>query len=416
MRSLVSVVSLLFVYSNFVSTAGAAPSVRKPASQFQTKSQKPTKPQKNSQANQKAKHGQRTDPISYLQTRTRATLTELKSRPLRAATASSGKIIEAETSLTKASWLATIYKQQLVANGNAERMLSDKRLMASVLDTELGKTAREFYPKTLGLKEFLASRRLVDASGKIVASGEAIEEALHQEFPSGFVVRPAVGVAPSERGRGLFSTTDAFIVALLKDKSILYHPSFLHKPIESHILGRPASGEAIVIQEDLVTAAETKAPLKFRYFQETRIHTYEGRVVADAVPSRWVQSDLLKPEDIQRAEAFVQKFLSSLPAALLNRQAWGVDVAVMDNGELRINDIVTNRGDRIQWSSYLEQPQVIAAYTKHFEGHANLHLTGLSGALTRFGFSNYFPYWAKRIEKAKPGLPKVLAYFPPFPW
>jgi hypothetical protein len=92
-----------------------------------------------------------------------------------------------------------------------------------------------------------------------------------------------------------------------------------------------------------------------------------------------------------------------------------VDVAVLDNGEMRITDVVTNRGKPIQWSSYLEQPRVIGAYARHFETYYGLRFQGISGSLIRHNFANYFPYWEKRIEKAKPGLTKMLAYLPPIP-
>jgi len=79
-------------------------------------------------------------------------------------------------------------------------------------------------------------------------------------------------------------------------------------------------------------------------------------------------------------------------------------------------DVVTNRGKPIAWSSYLEQPRVIAAYTHHFEEFYGLHYGGLSGALIRHGFANYLPFWEKRIENAKPGLGKMTAYLPPLPY
>ena len=42
-------------------------------------------------------------------------------------------------------------------------------------------------------------------------------------------------------------------------------------------------------------------------------------------------------------------------------------------------------------------------------------LTHALRPLIRDGFANYFTFWGKRIEKARPGFGKVLAYLPPVP-
>ncbi len=170
-----------------------------------------------------------------------------------------------------------------------------------------------------------------------------------------------------------------------------------------------------MLQENIIGSADARRPLKSRYFQEVRVHAYEGRIVEDAVPERWVQTNLLTEAQAKRAETFAGDFLRSLPLSLLTRQAWGLDVAVMDNGEMRILGIVTNRGRRIQWSSYLEQPRVLGAYARHFEKYYAVHFAGVSGTFIRNNFANYLPYWEKRIEKAPTGLAKIWAYLPPLP-
>lgn len=352
-------------------------------------------------------------PEAFLAKRVQTVMTQLKSRPLRPV--QSEQVVAIEARPDRASFVSAVYGKKLVEASWATEMLSDKRVFAEILARELGEEAAKFYPKTLGLREFLAKHRLIDARGEIVADGERIEDALHEEFPAGFNARPAVGVAPRETGKGLFKTTDEFVVELLKPKSSLYNPAHLRKPVTSHILGRVSSGEAVVLQEDIVGVADARKPLKHRFFSEVRLHTYEGRVVEDSVPSRWVQTDLVTKDEVAIAEAFVTDLLKRLPPSLLTRQAWGVDVAVLDNGDMRIIDVVTNRGEKIQWSSYLDQPRVIAAYARHFEKHAGVRFEGLSGSLIRGGFANYFSFWGKRIEKARPGVGKVLAYLPPIP-
>ncbi len=356
-------------------------------------------------------------PSVLIAERAQKVLAMLKSRPVRAL-GESTRDIQIEASATKASFLEQLYRHQLVEATWPSEMLADKRLFGEVLVRELGaEKAARFFPKTLGLREFLVQGKFLDAGGQIKKSqAEEIEMALYEEFPSGFVVRAAVGVAPQETTKGLYSDTDQFLVELMKPETALYQPSHSQSAVSSHILGGAvASGEAVVLQENLTAEADSEKPLKRKFFQEVRVHTYEGKVVSDAVPARWVQRELLTTEEIEKAEAFVQEFLSALPITLTARQAWGIDVAVFDNGEMKINDVVTNRGAKIAWSSYLEQPRVLEAYAKHLESISGVHFTGLSGWLIRHGFANYFPYWQRRIEKARPGFNKVLAYFPPWP-
>ncbi len=346
-------------------------------------------------------------------TKTQKVLTSLKSRPVLPNVSERNK--EVSASPTRASWLKAVYGSKLVESSWATAMLSDKRIFAEVLEREIGSEASRFYPKTIGLREFLVAKHLVDKSGNVIHDGEKIEAAFFQEFPAGFVVRPAVGVAGYETSRGLYPTTDSFVVELLKPNSKLFQPIHLKRAIKSHILDQVASGEAVVLQEDVVSAADARKKLRRRYAGEVRIHTYEGRVIEDAVPRRWVQTDILTPKDVHDAEDFVGSFLSRLPKSLLSRQAWGIDVAVMDNGEMRIVDVVTNRGLQVGWSSYLDQPRVIAAYTKHFEKFSGVHFAGVSGFFIRNGFANYFPYWERRIDKAQTAWTRVLAYLPPLP-
>lgn len=353
-------------------------------------------------------------PSQFVTSKAQAVLSQLKSRPLRPLGGGT-PIEEVETGATKASWMKALYDRGLVEASWATEMLSDKRILAEVLRIELGTRAEIYYPKTIGLREFLQKRRLVNSTGVLTAGGDRIESALHDEFPAGFVVRPAVGVAPQETGRGLFANADEFILELLKPGNSLYSPEHLKAPVKSHILNEVASGEAVVLQESVVGVADVRKPLRHRFFHEVRVHTYEGRLVENSVPERWVQKDLLSADETKKAEAFVEDFLRSLPLAFLMHQAWGVDVAVMDNGEMRVIDVVTNRGKRVQWSSYLEQPRVIGAYSRHFENYYGIRFSGFSGSLIRNNFANYFPYWGKRIEKARPGFSKVMAFFPPVP-
>jgi hypothetical protein len=356
------------------------------------------------------------EPNALISQRTQRVLALLKSRPVRAR-ADSFRELTLSASATKTGFLDALYSHKLVEASWATEMLSDKRVFSEVLSRELGATrAQEFYPKTLGLREFLTSHGFVNANGSLKKDeAEQIEAALYEEFPSGFIARAAVGVAPTETTLGLFKDTDAFMVELLRPETPLYQPSHASAAVSSHLLnGQVTSGEAVVLQENLTAAADAKKPLKLKTYQDVRIHTYEGDIVANAIPARWVQRDLLNAKQLEDAQAFVQTFLKTLSPSIVSRQAWGIDVAVFDNGEMRINDIVTNHGQRVAWSSYLDQPRVIEAYAKHFDQVAGVRFAGFSGWMINHGFANYFPYWERRIDKAH-GFGKVLAYLPPWP-
>ena len=355
-------------------------------------------------------------PSVLIDQRAQKTLALLKSRPVRSLQAQ-GKATEIVAPATRAGFVSSVYTNRLVEASWATEMLADKRIVYEVLKRELGEEkAQALYPKTLGLREFLVKHGFLAQTGAIKKDDvEEIEAALYEEFPNGFLARVAVGVSPRETSRGLYPSTDAFLVELMKPSTPIYRPNHATHAVSSHILGSVASGEAIVLQENFVATSDAKKALKNKFFQEVRVHTYEAKVVANARPTRWVQKDILSDEQNEKAEKFVADFLAQLPLTLLSRQAWSVDVAVLDNGDMKINDIVTNRGEKVGWSSYLEQPHVIAAYVRHFEQNADVHYAGVSGWFMRHGFANYFAYWNTRIQKARPGVGKVLAYLPPWP-
>lgn len=325
---------------------------------------------------------------------------------------------------SKNQWLQTVYSQRLVDASTATGWLSDKLLFFETARREIGDVqAAKFLVQTVGLRDFLMAEGLLAADGRLAADGDRIESTLFKKFQSGFVARPAVGVAPRETGRGLFKTTDDFVAELLKTDSFLYRPEHSKKPVRSTVLDQIASGEAIVLQEDLiaiaenaVTTSQTKGTARPKFtWREVRVHTYEGRVVPDAVPNFWVREKPASREETAAAQKFVADFLSLLPPTLLSRQAWSFDVLLLGPGDMRIVDLITNRGRKVAWSGYLDQPRVIGAYTRHFERYAGLHFTGVGGMLLRKNVGNYFAYWGLRIQKSRPGFEKVLAYIPPWP-
>ncbi len=348
-------------------------------------------------------------PRMFVDERVTKILRDLKGRAPRARAPEAAKVALPVWS-SKNQWLQAVYSKQIVDASNATGLLSDKLLFYEVAKKELGPNVDRFLVKTMGLRDFLVTENIVNSDGRLVAEGDQIESALFKIFQGGFVARPAVGVAPRETGRGLFKETDEFVAELLKTDTFLYRPEHRKRPVRSTVLDEVASGEAIVLQEDL----RTKVPGKF-VWREARVHSYESRVVSDANTNYWISNGRLSKEEIAGAQNFVAEFLGLLPPSLLSRQALSFDVLILPNGELRISDVVTNRGRKTAWSQYLDQPRVIGAYTRHFEQFAGIHFDGISGMLLRQNAGNYFAYWGLRIEKSRPGFEKVLAWIPPWP-
>lgn len=362
-------------------------------------------------------------PRQFVEERVTRILRDLKGRAPRPQSADAINV-SSPVWTSKSQWLQAVYSKQLVDASISTGMLSDKLLFFETAKREVGEAQTSKYlVQTVGLRDFLMSEGLLLADGRLTNDGDKIESTLFKKFQSGFVARPAVGVAPRETGRGLFRTTDDFVAELLKNDSFLYRPEHSKKPVRSTVLDQIASGEAIVLQEDLIAVAENAVAssqakgtnrAKFTW-REVRVHTYEGRVVADAIPNFWVREGQATKTENADAQKFVSDFLALLPPTLLSRQAWSFDVLILGPGEMRIVDLVTNRGRKTAWSGYLDQPRVIGAYTRHFDRYAGLHFNGLGGMLLRKNAGNYFAYWGLRIQKSRPGVEKVLAYIPPWP-
>ena len=382
----------------------------------------------------------RTPPTSLVQftsSQVQKALEQLQAQPLRP----QGQSINCRLGLiaSKTNWLKAIYENQLVEASWATALLSDKLILDRVLRSLLGSDwSNASGLRTLGLVEFLIKHQLIDSRGRWRASrssqdlGERLDEALAKEFPNGFVVRPAVGVSKAETTLGLFATSDDFIQDILKASTDLYRPEHLKRPRRSLALDHIASGELYVLQEQPRPANWTAANQKARW-REVRVHTYEGQVIAGTVVRPWTSSDRPDDREVAAAESFVRQFLLQLPSRVLARQAWSVDVwvrvdhdepsggrdssgrSLVGAAEVRLFEVITNRGRPGAWSQYLEQPRVLAAYTRHFEQHANVQFSGLGVSLFRLSLGNYFGYWAHRIDRSPPGLSRWLAYLPPWP-
>jgi hypothetical protein len=358
-------------------------------------------------------------PVAFLITQVDALKTELTQQPLIApqdpGTETEGAV-QIESGHDKQSWLSAIYKHHLVNTSHLSEALADRLILSELIKAVMHEPESNPLPKTMGLKQFLELNSLIGKDGKITADGDQIEAALHKEFPAGFIVRPAVGIVQTETEVGLFKNSDQFIVELLKKSNSLYDPLTYKVPIRSHILDAVVSGEAVVLQENIVLSTDADKRLRSRRAAKVRLHTYEEKIVPDSVPRRWVRDTApATADETKAAYVYAQGFLRKLPPGLLARQAWSIEVSVFDNGTFKITDLVTNRGRTIAWSGYLDQPQILQAYTKLFETEHNVQFTGLSGFLLRHGLAEYFHYWRLRIEKAPWLWHKLVALWPPWP-
>ncbi len=85
------------------------------------------------------------------------------------------------------------YQRNLVEASEITLLLSDKLVMAKILEKYLGPRFTEFHPPTMGLKEFLIKNKLVNANGVVKADRLTLEKALDSAFPQGFIIKPPVG-------------------------------------------------------------------------------------------------------------------------------------------------------------------------------------------------------------------------------
>ncbi len=350
-------------------------------------------------------------PADFIKSRVEKIDAVIQDRPLRSIAAPNTHLIRSPMSTQ--GWLKQVYLKNIVEASTLTELLSDKLLFYEIVKKYLGSSTDRYLTKTEGIREFLESHNFLDTKGRIDADGETIEKKLFEEFPAGFVVRPAVGVAPTETTHGIFKTTDDFVVSLLSSDSKIYSPEQLSLPVKSHILDRISSGELAVLQEDLIYWADAKKPLRHKTFFKLRLHTYEDKIVDQKIIDHFSTTHKFTPQEFHAAVDFVNSFLALLPKKLVLRQAWAIEVAVFDNGEMKILDVLTNRGQRGSWSAYLDQPRVLGAYTRHFEQQLNFKFAGIDGVILRNDLGNFFSFWQKKIDHSQNGWQKMKAFLLP---
>lgn len=304
--------------------------------------------------------------------------------------------LEIDSPSTRNGWLEQLYKFHIVESGELTRNLTDKLIMGRLIQSFDGPKGEHFYPKTMGLKYFLEKNGLLDAKKNLIKDRARIEAAVKKEFPHGAIVKPAAGINSMGKSKGFYFKLEKFYDDLLKPDSVLYSADQFRTPFYPDLLrGHVASGEWLILQENVVTAAGSKKVLLTKEFKEARVHTFEDKVVKGATYKRWAEMDPLEDAMAAKVEAFVQDFLDTLPKEFLYRNAFSMDVAIMDNGIMRIIDVNTNRGMPEHWSGYLPQPRVLKWYVRHLEANNDIHFTGFDGFLLRNGLGNYLKYLKK---------------------
>lgn len=305
---------------------------------------------------------------------------------------------ELNISPSRNALLKALYEHHLVDSGVATELMTDKLLVAKLLEFYLGEKAFIWHPKTVGLKDFLLKHQLLTSQGQLKPQRDLYAAALKKEFPYGNIVKPATGMNSEGKSKGFYFKMDKFIDELLAEGSDLFSAEELKSPFVSPLTQKVASGEKLILQENVITAAGITRPLKTKEFIEIRVHTFGQQVVTGATSARWKELDgKVTKEHLKQVEEFVQQMLDQLPTNFVGQQAWGMDVAVMDNGVMRLIEINNNRGKAHHWSGFLSRPSVLKAYANHLEQSRHIHINGLSGALFRLGLANYPSYIEKTL-------------------
>ncbi len=282
-----------------------------------------------------------------------------------------------------------LYQRDLIEASSLTRLYLDKLIMAKVLEKYLGPAFDRFHPKTLGLKEFLSKHKLVDSFGAITADHSRIALAFEEEFPNGFILKPAL--AWNSGGKGFFTDQTAIVESLLRPDSEIYKSSEFLDPYRAIADNEEVitSGEKLIIQARIAgtVLSDSSHPAGTGEAMEYRVHSLYNKVVTGATRNRWgveVHDEVL----VKRIEDFVQDLLGRLPMKLTNRQAWSFDVFVTESGDMKLVEINTNRGLQTNWSGFLHYPWVVGAYVRHLELQYGWSFLGPSGWLLRNNLGN----------------------------
>lgn len=282
-----------------------------------------------------------------------------------------------------------LYREGIVEISDYSLFLTDKLIASKILEHYLGQDFSRFHMKTVGLKEFLDQHRIVDETGQVIRSRQAIKEIIKLEFPSGIIAKPPVGF--DSAGKSFYSNLDDIVDLIIDGQNEFYDKSQFSSPFKADFARRFTSGEKFILQAKLDGAMGVSSDRSAGSFDEYRVHSFYNQVVEGATLNRWDGKN--SKEDIVRINAFVQEFLDKLPPSMTNRQAWSFDVFKLPNGDLKIIEINTNRGLNANWSDWVRHPYVLGAYVRHLEKYYRWRFKGIAGWLLRHNMGGLKRYW-----------------------
>jgi hypothetical protein len=308
-----------------------------------------------------------------------------------------------------------LYEHDLIEYGDRTLFMTDKLFMAKVWQEYLGDDFELYHLKTLGLKEYLSRNNLIDNNGKVIVSREKLKKLLELEFPNGLIAKPAIGM--SSDGKGFYNNIDEIVDLIMKADGEIYSEDFVKKPFHWSHVKRFTSGEEFILQEKMDFGGDVGEKNAYAIMNEYRVHTFYDKVVEGATETRWESKNTVEMNN--KVNAYVQRFLDSLPKEFTNRQAWGLDVFVLPNGKFKIIEANTNRGKAGNWSGYSYDSRNLGAHVRHIEKYFKWKFTGFSGFLFRNNLANLRPYirneaqfkWHKFLDNFTEKKKKLFSKF-----
>jgi len=283
-----------------------------------------------------------------------------------------------------------LYSEGILEASDRSLLLCDKLFASKVMEHYLGnKEFKNYHLKTEGLKSFLTKFKIVDSNGLVIKSKMEIMAILEMEFPKGFLVKPAVGMKSS--GKNFYLDKHEVVELILKQNGDIYQPEEYKTPHHWERVRRFATGERFVFQE-LLPGSLGEGESDYGDLHEYRVHSFYDKVVDGATETRWRGAKNSEEQNI-KVNKYVQSFLDKLPKELTNRQAWSFDVFDLPNGQMKIIEINTNRGDKGNWSGYLVAPKTLGAYVRHLEQKFGWNFQGFSGWRLRHNLANIRKNW-----------------------
>lgn len=294
-----------------------------------------------------------------------------------------------------------IYDLDVVARGETPRLMSDKLIMAKVMQRVLREKYANYHPPVLGLKEFLILKNLIDSRGNVVASRKRIDDALREEFPQGFIIKPTVGWSSS--GKTFYKDRERVLTLLRQANNELYKPEEIFSDFISDLYRVPTSGEKYMIMGLIKGTSATSKNAQFGEANEFRVHSFYNKVVPEATQTRWYTA--VDPVKLKKIEDYIQEFLNSMPPGFAKQSAYSFDVFMTVTGQMQIIEVNTNRGDANNWSGFLRVPHVIGAYARLLKQDYNWQILGVEGWMFYNNLAHViphikydFPEWIKDAE------------------